>query len=63
MLVLNASSTAVKRLLDAHPDVDIRAPLHALYVTGLLLGRVPPADAHLALLRTAITDMIETRPT
>jgi molecular chaperone HtpG len=62
VLVLNASSTAVKRLLDARPDADIRAPLHALYVTGLLLGRVPPTDAHLTLLRAAVTDMIETRP-
>jgi len=60
VLVLNASSTAVKRLLDAPADADVTAPLHALYVTALLLGRVPPTDAHVALLRTAVTDLIET---
>lgn len=48
VLLLNASSTAVKRLLDAPPDADVTAPLHALYVTGLLLGRVEPTDAHVA---------------
>ena len=63
VLVLNASSTAVKRLLDARADTDITAPLNALYVTALLLGRVPPTDAHLTLLRTAVADMIEARPT
>jgi len=62
VLVLNASSTAVKRLLDARADTDITAPLNALYVTALLLGRVPPTDAHLALLRTAVADLIEARP-
>ena len=60
VLVLNASSTAVKRLLDAPAEADVTAPLHALYVTALLLGRVPPTDAHVALLRTAVTDLIET---
>jgi molecular chaperone HtpG len=60
VLVLNASSTAVKRLLDAPPEADVTAPLHALYVTALLLGRVPPTDAHVALLRMAVTDLIET---
>jgi molecular chaperone HtpG len=63
VLVLNASSTAVKRLLDARADTDITAPLNALYVTALLLGRVPPTDAHLTLLRVAVADMIEARPT
>ena len=56
----NASSTAVKRVLDASADADVSAQLHALYVTALLLGRVPPTDAHVALLRTAVTDLIET---
>ena len=60
--MLNASSTAVKRLLDAPAEADIAAPLHALYVTALLLGRVPPTDAHAALLRTAVADMIEAPP-
>ena len=61
-VLLNAASTAVKRLLDAPADADVTAPLHALYVTALLLGRVEPTDAHVALLRTAVTDLIETRP-
>lgn len=62
VVLLNASNTAVKRLLDAPPDVDAAAPLHALYVTALLLGRVEPSDAHVALLRTAVADLIETLP-
>ena len=61
VVLLNAASTAVKRLLDAPADADVTAPLHALYVTALLLGRVEPTDAHVALLRT-VTDLIETRP-
>ena len=62
VVLLNASSTAVKRLLEAPADADVTAPLHALYVTGLLLGRVDPTDGHVALLRTAVTDLIEARP-
>jgi molecular chaperone HtpG len=62
VVLLNASSTAVKRLLDAPAEADVSAPLHALYVTALLLGRVPPTDAHVALLRSAVTDLIEARP-
>ena len=63
VLVLNAACTAVKRLLDTPEEADIGAPLHALYVTALLLGRVLPTDAHAALLRTAVADMIEAPPT
>jgi hypothetical protein len=62
VLVLNAACTAVKRLLDTPQEADIGAPLHALYVTALLLGRVLPTDAHAALLRTAVADMIEAPP-
>ena len=62
VLVLNAACTAVKRLLDTPEEADIGAPLHALYVTALLLGRVLPTDAHAALLRTAVADMIEAPP-
>ena len=54
VLVLNAACTAAKRLLDTLEEADIGAPLHALYVTALLLGRVLPTDAHAALLRTAV---------
>lgn len=62
VLLLNASNSTVKRLLDAPADADATAPLHALYVTALLLGRVAPSDAHVALLRAAVADLIEARP-
>ena len=47
------------RLLDAPADTDITAPLHALYATALRLGRVESMDGHVALLRTAVADLIE----
>jgi molecular chaperone HtpG len=62
VVLLNSSSTAVKRLLDAPAEADVSAALNALYVTALLLGRVQLTDAHVALLRAGVTDLIEARP-
>ena len=62
-LVLNASNVAVKRLIGASPEVDLRSALRALYVVGLLLGRLQPTDDQVSMLRAAVLDMIEAAPT
>jgi hypothetical protein len=59
VLVLNAANTTVKRLLDAPAEADLRGPLHALYVTALLLGRLRPSEGQVGLLRSAVLDMID----
>jgi molecular chaperone HtpG len=58
-LVLNSSNSAVKRLLCAPDEADISAPVRALYIMGLLFGRAQPTVGQVALLRTAVLDMIE----
>ena len=57
--VLNSANSAVKRLLGADRHTDISAPLRALYITGLLFGRMQPTSAQVSLLRTSVLDMIE----
>lgn len=59
-LVLNASNPAVKRLIGAPPEADLAGPLRALYITGLLLGRMQPNPTQTGLLSTAVLDMLET---
>lgn len=59
-LVLNAANPAVKRLLEAPPEADLTGPLRALYVTGLLLGRMLPTVPQTALLSTGVLDLVET---
>jgi molecular chaperone HtpG len=58
-LLLNSSNNAVKRLLTTPPETDISAALRALYLTGLLAGRGQPTVDQVALLKTAVLDMIE----
>jgi molecular chaperone HtpG len=58
-LVLNSANSSVKRLLGADRHADISAPLRALYVTGLLFGRMQPTNAQVSLLRNSVLDMIE----
>jgi molecular chaperone HtpG len=58
-VVLNAANPTVQGLLAAPAGADLRGPLRALYVTALLLGRVRPSAGQVALLRTAVLDMID----
>jgi hypothetical protein len=58
-LILNSANSAVKLVLGADRDTDISAPIRALYITGLLFGRIQPSGEQLALLRTAVLDLIE----
>jgi molecular chaperone HtpG len=58
-LVLNAANPTVEGLLAAPARADLRGPLRALYVTALLLGRLRPSPEQVALLRTAVLDMID----
>ena len=59
-LVLNAAHPTVKSLLDAPAHADVGHAVRALYVVGLLVGRQRPTDEHVALLRTAVLDLIGT---
>jgi len=58
-MVLNAANSAVKRLLAAPPDTDLASALRALYVTGLLAGRMTPTPGQVATLGTSVLDLVE----
>jgi molecular chaperone HtpG len=58
-LVLNAANNAVKRLLGAPEDTDLAPVLHALFVAGLLDGRMQPTVEQVGRLRTALLYLIE----
>lgn len=58
-LVLNAANGAVKRLLGAPEGADLDHALRALFVAGLLDGRMQPTVGQVGLLRTALQRLIE----
>jgi hypothetical protein len=59
-LVLNAANAVVKRLIGAPSQAELAGSLRALYVTGLLLGRMLPTVPQTGLLSTAVIDLVET---
>ena len=58
-LILNSANPAVKRLIDAPADAPLAEPLRALFVTGLLVGRVRLSVGQTSLLATALQAMLE----
>lgn len=58
-LVVNAANRVVKRLLAAPEDADLGPTLRALFVAGLIEGRVQPSVDQVARLRGALMHLIE----
>jgi molecular chaperone HtpG len=58
-VVLNAANGAVKRLLDCAEEIDLSDRLVALFMTGLLDGRMQPTVEQVGRLRTALLHLIE----